>query len=213
MAIATQPFVINDPRLAFHEDGHRYELDGRDLISVTTALREAGMVDDTYWKESARLRGQYVHSAIALYALDELDAATLDPELVPYFTGFLQFLADTHVVVEHSEMRLCDPVRGYAGTLDLIVRWPTDGRRHERRTLIDAKTGSFPPMTGPQTAAYLRCARYLYPAGTYIARAGLHLPGDGTYRLVEFNDIVQDENDFMGALRVAQFRRRHGIAT
>lgn len=208
MSTATAP-IVNDPRLEFFEAEHRYVLDGRELISVTTALKEAGMVDMTHWRESARLRGEYVHKAIALYNEDALDLDTLDPELLPYFDGYLAFLASSGVAIEKSECRVCDPILGYAGTLDLIVRWPE--RRFEKLTLIDTKTGSFPPMAGPQTAAYLRCARAFYPTGTLIARAGLHLPGDGSYRLIEFHDIVQDEGDFMAALRVAQFRRRHGI--
>lgn len=208
MTTAVVPLTVNDPRLAFDEADHRYTLAGRELISVTTALKAAGMVDDTHWTDHARVRGSLVHHAIWLHAQGDLEPATLEPELVPYFAGFPKFLSDTGAVVEHAECRVCDPALGYAGTLDLIVRWP----QRSRRTLIDCKTGSFPPMTGPQTAAYLRCARALYPVGTLIGRAGLHLPGDGTYRLVEFNDIVQDEADFLSALRVAQFRRRHGIA-
>ena len=202
--------TVDPPVLAFNEAEHRYFIGSRELISVTTALREAGMTDERFWNEHARLRGQYVHSAVALYAIGELDEASLDPALVPYFDGYLKFLTDTGVAIEHSEKRVADPALGYAGTLDLIVRWPET--RYEKRTLIDAKTGSFPPMAAAQTAAYLRCARALYPTGTLIARAGLHLPGDGTYRLIEFNDIVQDEGDFMAALRVASFKRRHGIA-
>jgi hypothetical protein len=198
-----------DPRLVFFEAEHRYVYDGRELISVTTALKEAGMVDMTRWNEHARMRGEYVHKAVALYATGDLDEASLDPELVPYFDGYIKFLTDTNVAIEHSERRVCDPVLGYAGTLDLIVRWPET--RYEKRTLIDAKTGSFPPMAGPQTAAYLRCARQWYPTGTLIARAGLHLPGNGSYNLIEFTDIVQDEGDFRAALAVALFRRRHGI--
>ncbi len=203
--------VLNDPRLRFDDVEHRYFLDDHELISVTTALKEAGMVDTRNWTEEARVRGAYLHRAIHLYATGELEAGTIDPGLEPYFVAFRTFLDETRVTFEYVEQRVCDPVAGYAGTLDAIVCWPDDVRGLTRRVLIDWKSGWFPPMAGPQTAAYLRCARTWYPTGTFISRAGLHLQGNGTYRTFPFTDIVQDEHDFMAALRVAQFRRRHGI--
>lgn len=206
MMPSTRP-VMNDPRLAFDEGQHRYSLDGRDLISVTTALTIAGMVDDRHWNEEARLRGQYVHQCIALEAEGDLDEQTVDPIVRPYFDAFRTFQRETSVVLEIVERRVCDPLLGYAGTLDAIGMWPTG-----KRTLFDWKSGFFPPMAGPQTAGYLRCAREFYPVGERIGRAGLHLRGDGTYRLIEFTNIVQDEHDFIAALRVAHFRRRHDLA-
>lgn len=206
MTTAARP-LMNDPCLVFDEAAHRYSLDGRDLISVTTALQEAGMVDTTHWNEEARLRGQYVHQCIALEAEGALDEDSVDPLVRPYFEAFRKFQRETSVALEMVERRVCDPLLGYAGTLDAIGRWP-DGKR----TLFDWKSGFFPPMAGPQTAGYLRCAREFYPTGERITRAGLHLRGDGTYRLIEFTNIVQDEHDFIAALRVAQFRRRHALA-
>jgi len=202
------PPMLNDPRLVLDVAQHRYSLNGRDLISVTTALTEAGMVDGKHFNEEARLRGQYVHQCIALFAEDALDDESVDPIVRPYFNGFRAFMRDTGVTLEVVERLVCDPALGYAGTLDAIGIWPKTGKR----ALFDWKSGFFPPMAGPQTAGYLRCARDWYPAGTRIARAGLHLRGDGTYRLMDFNDIYQDENDFLSALRVALFRRRHGLA-
>lgn len=196
----------NPPRLEFDPATHRYFLADRELISVTTALRAAGMVDVSFFTEEARQRGEYVHEAIALDARGELEPGSIHPDLEAYFAAFRSFLSDSRVTIEHCERIVCDARLGYAGTLDAIVIWPGG-----KRTLIDHKSGAFPPMAGPQTAAYLRCARDWYPTGTVIGRAGLQLRGDGTYRYWPLNDIVQDEHDFLSALRVAQFRRRHAI--
>lgn len=198
--------MVNDPELVFEPASHRYLLGDRELISVTTALQQAGMVDTRHWTDEARQRGTYLHEAIALFAEGDLDEDSIDSGLRGYFEGFTKFLIETKATMQRSEVRVCDPSLGYAGTFDAIVKWPNGVL-----TLIDWKSGAFTPMAGPQTAAYLRCARSLYPAGTSIARAGLHLLGDGTYRLVPLHNIVQDEHDFLAALRVAQFRRRHGI--
>lgn len=215
MSLPPLPAMLNDPRMVFDEDAHRYTLDGRELISVTTALREAGMIDTTHYNEEARLRGQYVHKCIALFAEGDLDERSVDPIVLPYFSAFRAFMADTKVTLEHVEKRVCDPTLGYAGTLDAIGIWPAkqpDVKPYMVvRTLFDWKSGFFPPMAGPQTAGYLRCARDWYPPGVRIGRAGLHLRADGTYRLMPFNNIVQDEADFLAALRVAQFQRRYGL--
>ncbi len=204
------PAVLNDPRLEFDESAHRYRLAGRELISVTTAIKEAGMVDMTHWNEYARQRGSYLHQAIHLHVKGELEPGSIDPALEPYFVAFHTFLQDAAIDFEHCERRVCDPRYGYAGTLDAIVWWP-DRQGQRKRVLIDWKSGFFPPMAAAQTAAYLRCAREWYPAGTFISRAGLWLRGDGSYRTQFFTDVVQDEADFLAALRVAQFRRRHGL--
>lgn len=198
---------INDPRLVFDAVQHRYTLEGRELISVTTALWLAGMVDDSHWSEVARLRGEYVHQCIALEAEGVLDEASVDPVVQPFFEAFRKFQRETGVTLETVERLICDPLLGYAGTLDAIGVWPSG-----ERSLFDWKSGLFPPMAGPQTAGYLRCARHFYPVGERITRYGLQLRDDGTYRLEPLKDIVQDEHDFLGALRVAQFRRRHNFA-
>lgn len=202
--------IVNDPRLVFDDNAHRYTLEGHELISVTTALREGGLMDTAHFTEAARLRGQYVHEAIALYVRGELEPGSLDPLIEPYFEAWHAFLAATGITIEVTEQRVCDPVYGYAGTLDAIGRWPGP---YGKRAVLDWKSGLFPPMAGPQTAAYLRCARAWYATGTRLGRAGLQLRDDGTYRFYEFTDLVQDEADFFAALRVAQFRRRHGLGS
>src|SRR5690606_908757 len=163
------PATAAAPPLTFDPILHRYMLDGRELISVTTALREAGLIDDSFWTEEARLRGTYLHAAIALHNEGDLDISSLDPKLVPYFRGYERFLSETRVTIEQTEARVHDEALGYAGTLDLIVAWTSeDGQRITRRGLIDIKTGSVPPSVGAQTAAYLRCARAWFPLGTPI---------------------------------------------
>lgn len=209
--ILAAPAVLNDSRLVFDEQAHVYRLLGRELVSVTSAMVLAGMVDSQHWTDEAQERGTAVHHAIAMHTEGGFNEYTLDDEYLPYFEGYLRFLRESHVVVEQSEVRVCDPALGYAGTLDLIVAWTSeDGERITRRGLIDIKTGSVPPTVGPQTAAYLRCARVWFPLGTPVHRFALHLPGDGTYRLLPLTN-TQDEQDFLAALRVAHFRRRHQI--
>lgn len=198
--------VINDPRLTFDATAHRYMLEGRELPSVTTILKSAGVADfSAPWFTDAVLeRGRYVHEAIALDAEGALDDETLDPQLVPYVAGWRAFLAESGFEIEYWEYRVSDPLLGYAGTLDGILSRPGN----PRRTLIDVKRGVY-PSAGPQTAAYKRLALALYPAGVVMDRAVVELPGDGRYRFHKL-DNRDDEAVFLAALRICNFRRTHG---
>ena len=194
-----------DHPLTFDPLTHTYRCDGRELLSVTTILRLAGMVNDTYFTPEIAERGTAVHDAIAQIAEGHDDREADDPVCAPYLDACRAFIRDTQVTLEVWERPVCDDGRTYAGTLDAIVSWPD-----KHLTLIDWKTGGFPPSTGPQTAAYLRCVRAWYP-GLRVGRAGVHLRADGTYRYREFTNLVRDEADFLAAIRVAHFRREHHL--
>ncbi len=191
-------------------DDHRYFLGDAELIGVTAALQEGGLADFTapWFSEAVKLRGQFVHAAIALEIEGALDDDALDPALVPYLAGWQRFVAETGVTVEYSEQPVCDVALGLAGTLDAIVCHPKDfGTR--RREVIDIKPALYPSV-GPQTAAYALMARHLYDAPMYFTRAALVLPGDGTYQRAPLTDRTDDAL-FLAALRVVHFRRAHGL--
>lgn len=195
--------------LSFDEATHRYTFDGRELPSVTRILTEARLADFSapWFTEAVRDRGSRVHAAIALDVVDALDDDTLDPGLAPYVAGWRRYVTESGIAVEHSEVRICDPIAGYAGTLDLVVREPAVARQPTRRTLLDIKPAIYPSV-GPQTAAYARCARALYPDPVLLGRAALVLPGDGTYTRVPLVDR-DDELTFLAALRIFQWRASH----
>lgn len=204
-------FQKNDARLIFDEASHTYTLGDRVLPSVTSIMQDAGLCDFSapWFTESVRTRGQLVHAAIALDIEGDLDDETLDPVLEGYVAGWRQFLIETGAAVEHSERRVCDPVLGFAGTLDSIVRMQ-DANGRTRRTLLDFKPATYPSV-GPQTAAYAMCADALYPEPVFFARAALILPGNGTYKLEPLVDPL-DKPTFLAALRVFQFRQRHNLS-
>jgi hypothetical protein len=183
--------------LHFDEATHRYTLDGRELISVTQALTEAGFIDARWYNDEAALRGTYTHAAIALHHEGALAAASIDPIVRPFFEAYLKFLGDTGYVIAACEERVCDPMAGYAGTLDLRGRFPGN----PCMDVIDIKTGAVPPWVGYQTAAYARLVK-----GTKKRRWALHLRADGLYRLEPLVNRT-DERVFLAALTVAQAKR------
>ena len=202
-------FSANDPRLVRTEE-HRYFLGEQELIGVTAVLSESGLADFSapWFTNEVKQRGQFVHAAIALDVEGALDEETLDPALMPYVYGWRKFLEETGAEVEYSETKLCDPALGLAGTLDAIVRYPHE-KVAARRELLDIKPALYPSVK-PQTAAYVRMARALYPTTVYFHRAALILPGDGSYTREPLTDTTDDAL-FLSALRVVQFRRTHGI--
>jgi hypothetical protein len=110
--------------------------------------------------------------------------------------AYLAFLASSRFLCESSELRVYDPTRGYAGTIDLIGALP--GHKH---VLIDIKTGTVPKSVGPQTYAYARCL------DRFHERYALNLQANGDFALIPLRDIREDEQDFLAALRLYTRKR------
>lgn len=211
MTTAADPFVVNDPRLTFDPIAHVYAIGDRTLPSVTQILQAVGIADFTapWFTADVRDRGSYVHAAILFDTEGELDEDALDPALEPYVAGWRKFRQESGAVIEHWERVVGDPILGYAGTLDGVLR-TTDARGRTERTVVDVKRALY-ASAGPQVAAYRRCAYHLYDGPIVLKRAVLELPGDGGYR---WHPLTHDHDEqvFLAALRVVNFRRVHGLA-
>jgi hypothetical protein len=184
--------------LHFDEAAHRYTYGGRELISVTQALSEAGLVDRTGYTVEAAARGAAVHKSVQRLHGPDGAVGQIDPAHMPYLEAYLTFRAESVFDVHSSEEQVCDPVRGYAGTFDLRGRFRNYGGGVD---LIDIKTGTVPSWVGYQLAAYVR----LIPVAPR-RRWALNLRADGTYRLTPFAART-DEQVFLAALVVAQAKR------
>jgi len=165
------------------------------LLSVTEVLRRAGMVDTTGFNDNVRDRGSRVHQAVAFDhdgTLDEQTAA----DVMPYVVTWRRFVAESGFSPKTWERPIADPVRGYAGTYDVV------GSLAGRSALIDIKTGVPQPWVGAQLAAYARCLN------DGPARYCLHLTPE-RYVLTEYRDR-NDERLFLAALTVATWQVQHG---
>lgn len=187
MSSLTQP-------LRFDAEQHRYFAGTRELPSVTTVLREAGLIDTTFYTEDARDRGTTVH--LAIQALDEGHGTHVDPEIAPYVAAYQRFCELTRPVWSHIEHRIADEALGYAGTLDRA------GALAGAKTVVDVKTGTVPPWVGLQTAAYRRCL----PEPHTWRRAALQLKADGSFSLHDLTDR-RDEAVFLAALTLVQWKK------
>lgn len=182
--------------LHFDPTTHCYTYGDRELISVTQVLSEAGFIDRQWYTDAAATRGTAVHAAVQ--GFHEHGSVPSDDVCAPFFDAYLKFQAEGCFVVVAAEERVCDLVRGYAGTLDLRGSFPRFGRGVD---LIDIKTGSVPSWVGYQTAAYARLV-----SGCPVRRWALNLKATGAYKLEPLTSRT-DEQVFLAALTVVKAKR------
>jgi hypothetical protein len=203
--------------LEFNAADHSYRLDGAPVVGVTSALKVItdaayAFVDPDVMAEKAAF-GTAVHRMIELDCLGLLDTDDLDPDLLPYFAAWREFLAASGFVFLLSEQKLASRRFRFAGQLDLF------GRLNGIPALIDAKcVTTVMPSTGPQTAAYREalseCRPDLLPKGSPCRRYALQLrpslkPGGAVARwhLVPFTKDAEDLRLFLACLTVTNHLR------
>lgn len=194
---------MSDSALQFDAATHTYTLHGVRVPSVTTVIKEvlhpneyAGV--STQVLQHAADRGHAVERMIQLDLADELDVASLHPELLPYWHAWKPFPDRImwRAAAPAWHMRVANEARGYAGTLDVLLK--------ELDLLIDVKaTVQLPRTVGVQTAAYADAI----PDGATLKRACLHVTRDGC-RLIPLTNR-SDSADFLAALRVYYWRMRN----
>jgi hypothetical protein len=199
--------VVMDPapELTFDEAEHAYYLGAVRLPSVTQVIRDAGLIDDTWFTEHARDRGSQVHKACQYLNDDDLHLESLDQELLPYVIAYQAFLRDTGFRVYRSEQRVVSRRNMYAGTLDIYGLL-----RRGVRAVVDIKTGAVPHWVGVQISAYM-IAMIEMGLGRPNERLSLQLRNDGTYRLRGMARPHKDDVRFFLELLEQRRRGDHGF--
>lgn len=191
-------------QVRFVAESHEYFFGSERLISVTQALNEAGLINSDWYTDFGRERGTWVHQALEWLDLGELERPEEGNPLLAYIEAYEQFMFDCRVTWDHVELRLVDPARRLAGTLDRA------GTLNGRKAVCDLKTGAPERWHAIQLSAYLDLLKTsgYYADVPVIHRYGLYLTADGKYRLIEYTDR-RDRQIFNAALTVAQFKRAH----
>lgn len=135
--------------LEFDEAEHIYKWNGCRVRSVTQIIKDAGLIDDTWFTEFARERGKAVHKAIFLDIMGDLHFDSLHPVVKPYIEGWIEFKAFSRIktIPEYCEHRGYNPIHEYAGTMDVFCIL------NGRHSIIENKTGD-EKYSHLQTAAY-----------------------------------------------------------
>lgn len=210
--------IAADPVLRLDEFAHRAFLGDRELVRATTALSDVGIIETSFFTEESRIRGQYIHDAIALHHQDALAEEALDPALLPYWQGYRAFLAESEFQPHGVEQPIYDEIAGYAGRYDLFGQFPK--LPPTAFDLIDVKTGKAASWVKLQTIGYRRCVSINGAPVVRCRRWALELPGDGRYRLLALNlqtpisthqiDRQADQRHeavFLAAVTVANWKR------
>jgi len=169
-----------------------------ELPRVTTILKDAGLVDTSFFTDEARDKGSALHLALQFLDQHDLDWDSLDPVLLPRVRQYQRFLDEVRPEILAIEEEVVNEPLQYAGRLDRRVKIAG------KELVLDLKTGGCAPFHQVQLAGY---------AGTFqrpLARTCLHLFED-RYQLVEH----RDRNDwvvFKAALTLTAWRRSNGAS-
>lgn len=165
-------------QMHFDETAHVYTVGGVQRPSVTQVLKDAGLIDTTWYTDEARERGKAVHLATQFLDEDDLEWNTLLPKHRGYVQAWQKFTRESRFRIGHDsegrpliEYRLSHPVFGYCGTLDRL------GTIGTVEYLLDIKTGSPQDWHGYQMAGYSQCL----PNPQSRKRMTVHLKENGSY--------------------------------
>lgn len=200
--------------LRFEEEGHRYFYDGRELPSVTRILKALNLIEEQHYaNDYLKIFGQAVHTVCAMWSrgehakVERLLARQENEPLRPRLAAWQDWCERFGFVAEHVELRICDPVCWYAGTLDILGRWDKD----TRMVLPDLKTGKVEWWVTLQTAAYEQAAR----SCGYIAdprpcvRIGLELRDNGRAYPTNYDLANNDLRLWISAMALYNTKASH----
>lgn len=192
--------------LKFYDEGHRYELDGVEIPSVSEISRFAsrevyGNDISKYVLDKACERGTAVHKATE--ELDKTGKCEISPEYVEYLNAYVKFRKDFNIKeYTYIEKPLADEETGYAGTLDRVYVIDEDFAKAVKKhcktdisncigkyAIIDLKTSNtvkkqlaqiqLPAYSNLLCSALSNCVGFL---------GILHLKKDGKYKLTLYED-------------------------
>lgn len=197
---------MTGPQLRFDDVAHEYWLGDRRLPNVTSVLQAENFTPSHEWVDPWYLeRGAAIHRATELYDKGVLDEGSVDPRIRGYVESYKKFL---HTPYAGIELRLCDPIAGYAGTLDRLT---VDG------VLIDIKSGTAQAWHVFQLGGYFGlCKGGSGGVVTPIVQAhSLLLQKDGSPpkvgRVYTLADLIDARQTFLCALRVHNAKSQMGL--
>ena len=187
----------------FNPATHTYtDATGKPLLSVTTILKLAGLIDDRWFTEEACWRGSCVHAACEYDDKGTLDESSVDLGAWGYLVAWRKCKQALGIVgfTSIEKPMMCATLQ-FAGTPD------RRGRRGSRRFVIDIKTGSHEPWHELQLAGY---AEFDY-CPEAVDRIVVRLKEDGSYSMKMCKDWHTDRAGFHGALAMAKWRQINNV--
>lgn len=197
--------------LTFNAQLHEYRLDGVVIPSVTQILKAEGinnfgMVSEDVLNTNA-LFGKAVHKCVEYWFRGTLDETTVDPALIPYLSGWDNFVEDFGFVVMESEVQGFHPIYRYAYTADLLGEI-TKGK-FLGEAVGDLKTGMVKPADKIQIAAYKMAVGKQYK-NTFLLYLNPEFKPRG-YKVIFADNNKMEQGLFLSALSLYNYRRNEGL--
>jgi hypothetical protein len=166
-------------------------------VRVTDVIKRCGLVDTTYFDDTARDRGTAVHLACQYFDEGRLDWAALHESVFPYVEQYARFHRTVHPTITGIELTLEHEQYGLVGHCDrtMII--------DENVCVVDLKTGGKAPWHGVQLAGYammldpLHLRRVLYLSPT-------------AWKLEPYNDRT-DFDVFRAALVIERAKQKWNL--
>lgn len=190
------------PSLEYNDKLHEYKLDGVVLPSVTTILKDCGMMKALkFYTLDGANKGKRRHKLTELYDKDILDYGSIAEEDMPYLEGWIKVKEALKIEVEPSgvEVRLYHPLLRYVGTADRICKL------NEIITIVDLKTGAKEKWHVLQLILYglAYAALYDQPLPNLLS---VYLKSNGKYSYKEYD--YKDKSFAIAAARVQSWKER-----
>lgn len=196
-------------KLKFFDEGHRYELDGVEIPSVSEISRFAsrevyGNDISKYILDKACERGKAAHKATE--DLDKTGKCEIFPEYVEYLNAYVKFRKDFNIKdYLYVEKSLASEKMRFAGTLDRVYVIDEDFANAVKKycksnvsnylgclAIIDFKTSRSvkKQLAQIQLPAYSQLLNENMSDNKVAFLGILHLKNDGKYKLTRYNDDI-----------------------
>lgn len=183
--------------LTFDEATHEYRYAGERVPSVTQLIRDAGLIDSTWFTPESRERGTFIHKAVALDTRGDLYECDLTAEEMGYVEAARNWRKDFQIEPFAIEQRVYNETFHYAGCYDLFGHDP----KKYPPILADYKTGAIEPWVRLQLAGYRACL------DGHFRRMAIELRPNGDYRVHEFRDFAADDATWRAVATVNLWKR------
>jgi hypothetical protein len=188
----------------FDAEQHRYyhPVTRQEQPGVNRIIRQAGLVDASYFYEEVRRRGSFVHDIC--YLLDIGDLGDYDPQLEGSKRSYERLMADGRCTWDHawSERAIAHQHDGYCGKPD---RW---GQIDKYPACAELKRGTYSPWHEIQVNAYARMRTP--PRGKRWKPWLIYISPDGAKAQLVPCRIIDAEKAFIEALNLFYWRLKNG---
>lgn len=198
--------LLFDNNIDFDEAEHRYTIEGVEVPSVTTILKDSGFMKNIgFYTKGGSDRGHYIHKLTEQYDNGEMDWGEVG-DYLPYIEAYIDAIADLGLRPLERESLLVNKQLWYAGTADFMGWCSKDDTVP---WLIDLKSGVHEKWHSLQLILYGGMVKWRMDNGVEVPlkMADLYLQKNGKYKFIECDNSKMNQNAAFGAVPGYHFRR------